>query len=219
MAREARPRDRVGLAVVEALAERWGGEVRLEEREGGGTRAEVRLPGPALTPPCPILSRRLRRPYPSAPRIDVVMDLKRAIRNAALALLGLVAAVAIGLVANSVSGDSVGLSAQPLSAGDSLAPQTQPADTTAAERRRRAARRERERRDRTTEAPAQSPAVPAPASPTVGGRPSTSDGDSDSSGSGSGGSDDSDSSGSGGGDDSGRGRGRGRGRGGDSDDD
>ncbi len=34
----------LGLAVVEALAERWGGEVRLEEREGGGTRAEVRLP-------------------------------------------------------------------------------------------------------------------------------------------------------------------------------
>jgi two-component system OmpR family sensor kinase len=34
----------LGLSVVEALAERWDGSVRLEERPEGGTRAEVRLP-------------------------------------------------------------------------------------------------------------------------------------------------------------------------------
>jgi hypothetical protein len=39
-----------------------------------------------------------------------------------LAVLGLAAAVGIGLAANAISDDSVGLSAQPLSAGDSLAP-------------------------------------------------------------------------------------------------
>jgi hypothetical protein len=46
----------------------------------------------------------------------------------ALAVLGLAAAVGIGLAANAISDDSVGLSAQPLSAGDSLAPKAkQPA--------------------------------------------------------------------------------------------
>jgi hypothetical protein len=39
-----------------------------------------------------------------------------------LALLGLVAAAAMGIAANAVSGDSIGLSAEPLSAGTQLAP-------------------------------------------------------------------------------------------------
>jgi signal transduction histidine kinase len=34
----------LGLSVVEALAERWGGSVRLVDRPEGGTRAEVVLP-------------------------------------------------------------------------------------------------------------------------------------------------------------------------------
>ena len=34
----------LGLSVVEALAGRWGGSVRLEDRPEGGTRCEVRLP-------------------------------------------------------------------------------------------------------------------------------------------------------------------------------
>ena len=34
----------LGLSVVEALPERWGGSVRLEPRPEGGTRCEVRLP-------------------------------------------------------------------------------------------------------------------------------------------------------------------------------
>jgi two-component system, OmpR family, sensor kinase len=34
----------LGLSVVEALAGRWGGSVRLADRPEGGTRAEVRLP-------------------------------------------------------------------------------------------------------------------------------------------------------------------------------
>jgi signal transduction histidine kinase len=34
----------LGLSVVEALAERWGGSVRLADRPEGGTRCEVRLP-------------------------------------------------------------------------------------------------------------------------------------------------------------------------------
>lgn len=39
-----------------------------------------------------------------------------------LAIAGVAAAVGIGLAANAVTGDSVGLSADPLSAGDELAP-------------------------------------------------------------------------------------------------
>jgi signal transduction histidine kinase len=34
----------LGLSVVEALARRWGGEVSLDNRPGGGARVEVRLP-------------------------------------------------------------------------------------------------------------------------------------------------------------------------------
>jgi signal transduction histidine kinase len=34
----------LGLSVVEALARRWDGSVRLEGRASGGTRAELRLP-------------------------------------------------------------------------------------------------------------------------------------------------------------------------------
>jgi signal transduction histidine kinase len=34
----------LGLSVVQALAERWGGSVRLLDRPEGGTRCEVRLP-------------------------------------------------------------------------------------------------------------------------------------------------------------------------------
>jgi two-component system, OmpR family, sensor kinase len=34
----------LGLPIVDSLARRWGGSVRLSDRPGGGTRAEVRLP-------------------------------------------------------------------------------------------------------------------------------------------------------------------------------
>jgi signal transduction histidine kinase len=34
----------LGLAIVRELAERWGGAVSVEAREGGGTRVVVRLP-------------------------------------------------------------------------------------------------------------------------------------------------------------------------------
>ena len=40
----------------------------------------------------------------------------------ALALLGVGTALAIGLAANAISGDTIGLSARPLRAGDELAP-------------------------------------------------------------------------------------------------
>ena len=62
------------------------------------------------------------------------MSARQIIRNVALALAGLVAAVAIGLTANTISGDSVGLSAQPLSAGEALAPEAASQDDRAAAR-------------------------------------------------------------------------------------
>ena len=34
----------LGLAIVESLAQRWGGTLSLQNRDGGGLRAEVRLP-------------------------------------------------------------------------------------------------------------------------------------------------------------------------------
>ncbi|MBN1529595.1 MAG: HAMP domain-containing protein [Thermoleophilaceae bacterium] len=41
----------LGLAVVEALAKRWSGEATLRNRDGGGARAEVRLPAAGLPTP------------------------------------------------------------------------------------------------------------------------------------------------------------------------
>jgi signal transduction histidine kinase len=43
----------LGLSVVEALAERWGGTVRLADRPEGGTCAEVRLPPAGSGEPSP----------------------------------------------------------------------------------------------------------------------------------------------------------------------
>jgi two-component system, OmpR family, sensor kinase len=52
----------LGLAVVESLAARWGGEVTLTNRPEGGARAEVTLEaGPALPKPDPELDESLPR--------------------------------------------------------------------------------------------------------------------------------------------------------------
>jgi hypothetical protein len=50
------------------------------------------------------------------------MTFRQATLIGVLAVLGLAAAAALGLAANAVSGDSIGLSAEPLSAGTELAP-------------------------------------------------------------------------------------------------
>jgi signal transduction histidine kinase len=52
-ARGGAPGTGLGLSVVETLAERWGGSVRLTEREERGTRAEVLLPLEAGRKPSP----------------------------------------------------------------------------------------------------------------------------------------------------------------------
>lgn len=135
------------------------------------------------------------------------MSFRRIATGVALALAGVVAAVGIGLLANTVSGDSVGLGAEPLSAGETLAPPGTTGDDGARDRRRELARERREQANevRTTDAEDLGDLA----------APTTTFEDEDHSGSGS------DNSGSGsddsGGDDSGKGRGRGRGRGGDDD--
>jgi len=137
------------------------------------------------------------------------MSLRRFATGAALAIAGLVAAVGIGLLANSISGDNVGLSAEPLSAGETLAPKAddrggdRARQRAARERaRKRAAVRRRAQREAATP-PADAVEVPAPdPTPTTttfddhgglrddGGSDDNSGSGSDSSGSGSGGSDD-----------------------------
>src|SRR5215217_7559054 len=101
------------------------------------------------------------------------MSLRRFATGAALAVAGLIAAVGIGLLANSISGDNVGLSAEPLSASETLAPKAE--DTSRGRDRRQAAReralkraaaRRRAQREaaqqptNTVEAPAPAPAPP-----------------------------------------------------------
>ena len=74
---------------------------------------------------------------------------RRFLRNATLALAGLVVAVAVGLAANTISQDSIGLSAQPLRASDSLAP----AEARRAEPSRERRARRRSARKRPAERP------------------------------------------------------------------
>jgi membrane protein involved in colicin uptake len=98
------------------------------------------------------------------------MTFRRFATVAALTIAGLLAAVGIGLLANSISGDNVGLSAKPLSAGETLAPST--ADRAKARAKQRAAARERTRKRRAAarrraqrEAAARTNTTEAPAAP------------------------------------------------------
>jgi hypothetical protein len=86
------------------------------------------------------------------------MTFRQFATGAALAIAGLMAAVGIGLLANSISGDNVGLGAEPLSAGETLAP----ASAKKADDRSRARTRTRKRnRHRGNDAkPADAVAVP-----------------------------------------------------------
>jgi hypothetical protein len=137
------------------------------------------------------------------------MSLRRFATGAALAIAGLLAAAGIGLLANSISGDNVGLSAEPLSAGETLAPTSDDRGGDSAKQRaarERAPKRQAARRRAQREAanqPADAVEVPAPgATPTTttfddhgglrdgGGSGDNSGSGSDSSGPGSGGSDD-----------------------------
>ena len=97
------------------------------------------------------------------------MNFRSITLGVALAIFGLGAAVGIGLAANSISGDSVGLSAEPLSPGDTLAPpaaERPPHRARArAERRRAARRRAALRRAARRERQAASPPSTTPVSP------------------------------------------------------
>jgi hypothetical protein len=136
------------------------------------------------------------------------MSFRRFATGAALAIAGVMAAAGIGLLANSISGDNVGLSAEPLSAGEKLAPTSDDRGGDRAKQRaarERARKRQAARRRAQREAanqPADTVAVPAPgAAPTTttfddhgglrddGGSGDNSGSGSDSSGPGSGGSD------------------------------
>jgi hypothetical protein len=119
------------------------------------------------------------------------MSFRRFATGAALALAGLAAAVGIGLLANTISGDSVGVGAEPLSAGETLAP----ADPSADDREGRQRQRRNQNRGGDDARTTTSPTLTEEIAP-----PTTTE----------------DNSGSGSEDSSGRGRGRGRGRGGDS---
>jgi len=84
------------------------------------------------------------------------MTFRRFATGAALAIAGLAAAVGIGLLANSIAGDSVGLGAEPLSAGETLAPATVKAENRQRQRQRRHRNRNRNRggdETRTTTSP------------------------------------------------------------------
>jgi hypothetical protein len=97
------------------------------------------------------------------------MSFRRFATGAALAIAGLAAAVGIGLLANSISGDSVGIGAEPLSAGETLAPATARSD----DGRQNQRQRQRRRRNRGSDDAARTTTSPdltddlAPAAPTT----------------------------------------------------
>jgi hypothetical protein len=99
---------------------------------------------------------------------------KRTALTAVLAVVGLALAVGVGLAANAVSDDSVGLSATPLRAGQGLAPPEarEGAEQRRGERRRaerarqhRAARRRQAKRAQVKAAQAVAPAPATPVQP------------------------------------------------------
>ena len=73
------------------------------------------------------------------------MTFRKFATGAALAIAGLMAAVGIGLLANSISGDNVGLGAEPLSAGETLAPASAKKADERSQKRTRTRRRNRNR--------------------------------------------------------------------------
>ena len=143
------------------------------------------------------------------------MSFRRFATGAALAIAGLAAAVGIGLLANTISGDSVGLGAEPLSAGETLAPATAKSDDGKQHQRRHRNRNRGGDDSRTTTSPTLTDELAPATPPTVtdehaGTRSGSDDGSNSGSGSSgsntSGSSDTSGSSGSGssGSDDSGK---------------
>jgi hypothetical protein len=129
------------------------------------------------------------------------MTFRRFATGAALAIAGLAAAVGIGLLANSISGDSVGLGAEPLSAGETLAPATVKKAEANRKQRQRQRQRQRRRRNRGGDEPrtTTSPTLTNELAPVEPGDDHGGDrsGSDDNSGSGSSGSSGSGSSGSG----------------------
>ena len=104
------------------------------------------------------------------------MTLRRFATVAALAIAGLAAAVGIGLLANSISGDSVGLGAEPLSAGDTLAPASAKADADdKPQQRTRHRKRDRKHGSDDSAAKPQADSVAVPPSTGTGGTVTTFD--------------------------------------------
>ena len=83
------------------------------------------------------------------------MSFRRFATGAALAIAGLAAAVGIGLLANSISGDSVGLSAEPLSAARRSRRQGRPSRDRAERRTAARSAQRRSRKPRAADADAQ----------------------------------------------------------------
>ena len=170
----------LGLAIARELTARWHGSVTLGQRGWWrGDRDDRAAAG---------------RRHDAARAFDGghgMTGWRRTVVIVVAAVAGLVLAAALTTAASSLSGQSVGISSEPLTAGEGLAP-----SATASPTRPRRARPRRARPATPTPRPTRT-ATPRPTSTPV---PTTDD----------------DNSGPGGGDDdSGRGRGRGRGRGGD----
>jgi signal transduction histidine kinase len=95
----------LGLPIARELAARWRGSVSLSNAESGGAIATILLPpADGTTPNEPMTGWR------------------RTLAITVLAVAGLVLAAGLTTAASTLSGQSVGLSAEPLSAGERLAP-------------------------------------------------------------------------------------------------
>ncbi len=93
----------LGLSIATELAAQWDGRVIVANRSGGGAQVTISFPGP--------------RRHGAGP-----MKVPTALRWALIALAGLLIAVAVAVLASKLTSQRIGLSSEPLEAGQSLAP-------------------------------------------------------------------------------------------------
>ena len=117
----------LGLPIARELASRWDGTVTLGERgvgRGGRHGHAAARRGRRAGDRC-----RARTVRPRRVRGRVVTGRRRTLAWIGLALAGLVLAAALTTAAAQLSNQSVGLSSEPVTAGDELAPAASPTST------------------------------------------------------------------------------------------
>ena len=117
----------LGLTIARTLARRWAGDVTIANRIEGGARAVLRLPrvGSSRDEAAACGRRRLRRRFAGGALASMTMRTRSLLAWIAAGLIGLALAAGVTYAATQLSSQRIGLSAEPPSAGEELAPRGQ----------------------------------------------------------------------------------------------